>query len=444
MSTPERNLVGAVLRDPTVYERVQVQSEHFSDLAMRLLWKSLGDLSKQKVQIDELVLADSLTPEGLAAVGGLSGISALVGATAQNADYYADKVRDRFLSDSVRRKASEILQADEGTSGADMLSLLSSSSEALTGSLSRPEQTLGSVVGKEVAGTLSASGEPLGLPTGWGVDRWIPGGLPRSKVVMLFADTGSFKTTAVNQLMFNLARNAYQGLLIPLEDSDELTAHRWMSRMSGVHYGRIAGGVCNAAERQKISLLSPGDWAHLDNIRSADGIEPNIDHILRAVASAKARGGLDYVIVDYMQLLEGRGSPQDIITRAMKKAANAAKRYNIVWIFLSQQNEKNMHRTDPRPHLVDLFGSGSMKQMAKTVFALFRPHEHWPKPTMNHPLHGMYAKFIERNAYGADMYENLIELWMLKNVLGRKKSMQVLVAKPEVGILDPVDIRSLS
>ena len=440
MSAAEERVIGSVLRDPTIYGRVQLGPEHFDSPACRSAWVAMGICHSIGSLVDELTVADAMGPTQLEACGGLSWLAKVASnvSTTSNVEHHVGIIRDVYLAKEVKQAASAVVES--GGTGEELLTQLSTASDALTASLSRPGRTLASVVGVELEAALGRSGEPLGLPTGLGIDRWIPGGYPLAKVVTLFADTGSFKTTAVNQIMFNLATEGYRGLLVPLEDSDELTAHRWMSRMSGVNYGRIAGGVLNDAERQKLGLLAPGDWAPLENIRSCDGIEPKIDAIIREVAAAKARGGLDYVVVDYIQLLEGYGNQLQILQDAMKKAANAAKRYNVCWIYLSQQNDKAKERKDPRPDLGDMFGSSSMKQQSKTVLSLFRPSEHWENPTgTNHPLWGMYAKLIERKGQrGMETYKNIVELWMVKNVLGHKKRMQILLAKPELGILDPI------
>ena len=438
----EERLIRAAFRDPTIRQRVQVTSEQFNSLPLRAVWEAMG----VEPEFDELSVCDRMPAAHLERIGGMAFVSGLSGGpvTTSNVEYYADKVRDAYLKKEVQANVSEILQADESDTGQELLTRLLSTSGSLTASLSSMGGTLDDVVDREVKRALEATGAPLGLPTGIGLDRQFPGGLPRGKIATIFADTGSFKSTLSLQMIFEMARQGYRGLIVPLEDNDELTAQRWMSRATGVPYGRIAGGILNDAERQKIKKLTPGDWAFMKNIESVDGIEPKIDNIIRAVASASARGGLDFVLVDYLQLMQGRGKQQEVITDVMRRAQVAAKRYNVCWIFLSQQNDKNMDRKDPRPHLGDMFGSSAAKQCSKSVIALFRPSEYWPAPAgVKHPLWGMYAKMIERNPNGAEIYKNLIEVWVLKNVIGVKKSLHGLIAKPEVGVLDPVDIKML-
>lgn len=441
----EERLVTCAFADPTIRQRVQVTPEQFQSLPLRAVWTAMGD----HAGFDELAVADRMDQNVLEKSGGLAWLAklALGAGTTSNVDYYADRVRDAYLKREVQAKASEILHADSGESGADLLSSLANASDSLSRNLSRTRRTLADVVSKEQAVASSPSEGPNGVPMGTWLDRWVPGGAPRKKVMTIFADTGSFKTTFVSQCMFDMAGMGARGLNFSLEDPDELLAHRWLSRTAGVPYGHIAGGVLSDAERQLIESVAPGQWESLKNIVTVDDIEPNIDHIVREVAAEKARGGLDWVVVDYLQLLSGRGDPASVLTEAMKKAAIAAKRYDVAWIYISQQNDRNDMRKDPRPCLKDMFGSAAMRQMSKTVFALFRPSEHWedPRGSNKHPLYGMYSRMFDRNeSLMEKVYPNVVELWMLKNILGRKKAVQGLIAKPEVGILDQIDLRTVA
>ena len=57
----------------------------------------------------------------------------------------------------------------------------------------------------------------------------------------------------------------------------------------------------------------------------------------------------------------------------------------------------------------------------------------------------MYSRMFDRNeSLMEKIYPYVVELWMLKNILGRKKAVQGLIAKPEVGILDTIDLRRVA
>lgn len=448
-SEAERRLVGSVMDDPSLYEQVQVTPIQFDDLKLRAIWKAIGDLRAASKPADPLSVADQLG-EALESCGGLSGLTDIllhVGVvTPESTSHYADIVRDAYLSRQVRRKCSEILEAAKSESGADLLARLGTSSDALRGSLSHGNRTLDVVVAQELNAALSSSGEARGVITGLGIEKWVPCGYPKKKVTVMFSDTGSFKTTTIMQSSFSMAKRGYRGMVFSIEDPDELQADRFISRKTGVGYGRIASGVLNDAERQKLKSFDPGEASYLRNIVCNDSVEPQIDHLIREVAAENARRSLDYVIVDYMQLMEGRGDRQSVFTEAMRKSAYAAKRMDLAWIWISQKNDRAKERKNPRPYLEDMFGSASLKQMSKLVLALFRPSSVWPEPSGDdHPLYGIYSRFLKRFPGDDDVkleaYNNIVELHVLKNVLGANNKFKTLIAKPNLGILEEVDIR---
>ena len=89
----------------------------------------------------------------------------------------------------------------------------------------------------------------------------------------------------------------------------------------------------------------------------------------------KAERGLDLVIVDYLQLMQGRGRfenrTQELasISRALK---NLAKEIDVPVIALSQLSRAPEARSDHRPQLSDLRESGALEQDADVVMFIFR------------------------------------------------------------------------
>jgi replicative DNA helicase len=85
----------------------------------------------------------------------------------------------------------------------------------------------------------------------------------------------------------------------------------------------------------------------------------------------KTKGPLDFVVVDYLQLVSAEGENENIrigsVSTGLKKMA---KELNVPVLALAQMNRGVESRTDKRPMLSDLRGSGQIEQDADAVFFL--------------------------------------------------------------------------
>ncbi|MFQ5792892.1 MAG: replicative DNA helicase, partial [Acidobacteriota bacterium] len=139
-------------------------------------------------------------------------------------------------------------------------------------------------------------------------------------------------------------------------------------------------------------FLSEKDWAKLiqavsDLSRGRIFIEdtPALTVLeMRAKARRlKLEHGLDLLVVDYLQLMQGRGRfenrTQEIsgISRALK---GLAKELNIPVMALSQLSRAPESRGEHRPQLSDLRESGALEQDADVVVFIFREEEYDPTP----------------------------------------------------------------
>ena len=95
----------------------------------------------------------------------------------------------------------------------------------------------------------------------------------------------------------------------------------------------------------------------------------------------KAEHGLDLLVVDYIQLMQGRGRFENrqlelaSISRAMK---GLAKELRIPIVALSQLSRAPEGRKDRRPQLSDLRESGALEQDADVVLFIYREDQYEP------------------------------------------------------------------
>lgn len=297
-------------------------------------------------------------------------------------------------------------------------------------------RTLSDVLGVELA-RLQAGIRPTGLPSGIGLERRVPGGILGDKITAIFAEPGNFKTTLKNNILLAMASAGFRVLDASLEDLPELTAHRYMARHSGVGYGEIAGGTAAQVDIDRIGLTL--DHTAAKNIFvPPDDMAPTVGAITELALATNA----DCVAVDYVQLLgsdTGLNAEKQILDDAVKRFQRFARVTKTAVLLISQQKQQSdEYRANPRPNLNDMLGSSAMRIGAKLVIGLFRPWNKCKAPTQAKGPYAMYQRYLTEDPDRISIYPEILEAWVLKNVLGNIGAMHLRV-HPETGYIENFD-----
>jgi replicative DNA helicase len=89
----------------------------------------------------------------------------------------------------------------------------------------------------------------------------------------------------------------------------------------------------------------------------------------------KAEHGLDLIIIDYIQLMQGRGRFENRVTELAsisRGLKGLAKELGVPVVVLSQLSRAPEQRPNKRPQLSDLRESGALEQDADVVIMIFR------------------------------------------------------------------------
>ena len=217
-------------------------------------------------------------------------------------------------------------------------------------------------------------GEMIGVPTGLADLDKLLGGLQRSDMIVMAGRPGTGKTSLALSIALQAARRMQKRVAIfSLEMSDEQLVQRFISAETGIDSQRLRLGDIKEDEWptfiQATNLLSRTS-IFIDDTPAITALE------LRSKARRlHAEHGLDLVIVDYLQLMQGDSHSENrqqeisFISRSIKALA---RELNIPILALSQLSRQVESRHDKRPMLSDLRESGSIEQDADIVMFIYR------------------------------------------------------------------------
>jgi len=253
-------------------------------------------------------------------------------------------------------------------------------------------------------------GKLSGIATGLDdLDRMM-GGLQQSDLVILAGRPGMGKTALATNIGYNVAR-AWRGEIKPdghtstvnggivgffsLEMSAEQLATRIIAEQTSIPSNQIRRGGISESDFEKIKDYS----IELQNIPlyvdETGGL--SVAQLAARARRLKRQRGLDLVVIDYLQLLQGstRRSQENRvqeITEITTKLKALAKELNVPILALSQLSRQVESRDDKRPQLSDLRESGSIEQDADVVLFVYR-EEYYHQ--MRKPLESNREKFAE-------------------------------------------------
>lgn len=233
-------------------------------------------------------------------------------------------------------------------------------------------------------------GHLSGIATGFrDLDRRM-GGLQPSDLVIVAGRPGMGKSALATNMAFHIA-NAYEPApqadgsfkaasggvvgLFSLEMSSEQLATRIVSEQTEIPSSKIRRGEITEADFDKLVGCSQMLQDLPLYIDQTGGI--SIAQLAARARRLKRQRGLDVLIIDYVQLMQGSSARaqqnrvQEIteITTGLKALA---KELNVPIIALSQLSRQVESRDDKRPQLSDLRESGSIEQDADVVMFVYR------------------------------------------------------------------------
>ena len=424
----EAAVLGALLIDGDALLRVMpiIKPEDFHRARNQFCFAAcLGVLGRQEA-IDQITVARELQrKDQLEQVGGLAYLGQLISGTptSVNVEHYASIVADtaakRRLIDAGNRIA-ELGFEDRQDADDTMRQAVEVLFRVQPANNDRGFVPLGSLLDVYLQGDIGDVSIATGLPirTDYSNFDELLGGMQRSDLLIVGARPGLGKSSLALNICTNAAMAGHVCGIFSLEMSREQVAMRMLVAESNVDSHRFRLGLLSENEQNIVS----------DAVGVLSGLPIYIDDTpFQTVMEMRSKAqrlqlehGLDFLVVDYLQLIQGQGSRrgggenrvQEIseISRSLK---GMARDLNIPVFTCSQLSRVVENRPGHRPQLSDLRDSGSIEQDADVVIFLYREDRNFTEEEW------------EQHSPGRPYPRNLVELIVAKHRHGPTSSFHL-------------------
>jgi replicative DNA helicase len=386
----EQMVLGAILiENDSIYNVTALLSpDDFYKDVHRRIFSVMLEMFERKEAIDLVTLTDSLRGKvALETVGGASYLAQLVSLvpTAANIKYHAKIVREKAVLRRLIHASTDIItQCYDDSRTVDSIDELLNTAERSIFDIAQKQigesfSPMKNIVGhsfKMVEDLYERKEMITGIPTGFVDLDHLTSGLQPSDLIIVAGRPSMGKTAfCLNVASYAAIDKGKVVALFSLEMSKEALGLRLLGSEARVD-----------AHRLRTGHLTERDWTPLANaagrlaeapIYIDDSAAITVLEMQAKTRRLKAEHGLDLLIVDYLQLMRGRGnesSREQEISNISRSLKMLAKDLKVPVIALSQLNRAVETRPgkEKRPMLADLRESGAIEQDADVILFIYR------------------------------------------------------------------------
>ncbi|MBQ3366188.1 MAG: replicative DNA helicase [Acidaminococcaceae bacterium] len=410
----EQNVLCAMLIDNKAVGTVSgiLKPDDFYRQAHRIIYRAMLNLYGRSEPVDLVTVIEELRKmDKLQEVGDVSYITLLgeVAPTAANVKFHAQIVADKAMQRQLIESGTVIASLGYECPDGEIRNAVDSAQKQLL-ELTEHRRGRDFVPIQEIVestvdrmGSMVESDEPVtGLRTGFTDLDEVTAGLQPSDFIILAARPSMGKTA----LALNIAQNvALRGAgkdeapkrvaFFSLEMSRDQLVQRMICTEADLETGELRPGREEETQKQKMNVMNR-IWMASDKLAGSsifidDTPGLTIQEMRGKARRLKAKGGLDLIVIDYLQLMqapdrrtnsENRQHEVSEISRGLKALA---RELNVPVLALSQLSRSVETRQVKKPMLSDLRESGSLEQDADIVMFLYR--EDYYKNAGASPVH---------------------------------------------------------
>ncbi len=393
----EQSLLGSMMIDDEVTTEIlsELNEKDFYMNSHRLIFNAMYDLQREGKPVDIITLSDKLskstekdkygnvsTTDNLQKVGGMSYLTELTDAIPSSANYryYFNIVKKNGMLRTIINASNRISENTYKSDDAEMAlafaekTIFDISDNQENKDLMHVNSTINQVLKGYEDVLINPDCNKGQLSHFKNLDK-ITNGYKGGQMIVLAARPGCGKTSFAMNIVCNIAKNEPEKVVavFNLEMSmSELTQRILLTMASVPHESVVSGASADEFKRlwQAKKILEQSN-VYIDD--TASTTPEQIMSKCRRLKQMKKR--LDFVVIDYLQLLKAHTSRQSIqqeVTEISRSLKIMAKELDVPVFALSQTSRDLEKRDDGDPKMSDLRESGAIEQDADQVYFLVK------------------------------------------------------------------------
>lgn len=381
----EQCVIGSILLDADTFLIVDevLNGDDFYIGSHKIIYDTMAELNNERIPIDVVTLSERIRNKGLLdQIGGVNYLTSTtrIIPTTSNVKTYADIVKEKSILRRLIEASGDImnLSYNPGESIEEILNIAEKKifdiSQDNAGVDFNPINEILKNVFKNIEDNYNNGSEMTGLDTGFKDLNDKLGGFHKSDLILIAARPGMGKTAFALNLVANAAlRVKAKVAVFSLEMSKEQLVQRLVSAQSNVELKNITTG--KIADNQWSDLIDAMKVLGVANIYIDDSPGIKMSEIRTKCRKLKIDQGLDMIMIDYLQLMEGDGkaeSRQQEVSKISRGLKILAKEMDCPVLALSQLSRNTESTKDHTPKLSDLRDSGAIEQDADIVMFIYR------------------------------------------------------------------------
>lgn len=417
----EQAVLGSIFLDP---DKIHIASEYltkdsFFKLSHGMVFNIMQELSDKGDPIDPVSVKSTLDSIGqFEQIGGMPFLASLINAvpTSAHIEHYskvvAEKSRARKVIEDLSHSISSVYDGQK-----DLNEILSQTEQNLSTISNEQKKGFRPIIDvidstQSILDERSQKvGDVTGTSTGFTDFDQITTGLHEDNLIIIAARPAMGKTAFALNIAQNVAKNSDKAVAIfSLEMGAESLVERMLSAEGLIPSYHVRTG--NLTESEWRRMISAQERLARGKIFIDDTAGVKISEIRsKAKRLAQENDGLGLIVIDYLQLIEGRGreNRQQEVSEISRQLKILAKELKVPVIALSQLSRGVDQRNDKRPILSDLRESGSIEQDADIVAFLYR--EAYYKRDEQEEPDNVTELILEKNRHGS---LGTVQLFFLK------------------------------